>query len=95
MVAKKDFEKVGNEMKDTIGEIVSNSQGQKDVKEVKEKKDQRLTLAIRKTAMTDLKNLANLKQTTLNSYVNELIEADVEKNRATLDAFKEFANKVE
>lgn len=95
MATKKDFEKVGNEMKDTIGEIVSNSQGQKNVKEVKEKKDQRLTLAIRKTAMTDLKNLANLKQTTLNSYVNELIEADVEKNRAILDAFKEFANKVE
>ena len=95
MVAKKDFEKVGNEMKDTIGELVSNSQGQKNVKEVKEKKDQRLTLAIRQSAMIDLKNLANLKQTTLNSYVNELIEADVEKNRAILDAFKEFANKVE
>lgn len=95
MVAKKDFEKVGNEMNDTIGEIVSNSQGQKNVKEVKEKKDQRLTLAIRQSAMIDLKNLASLKQTTLNNYVNELIEADIEKNRAVLDAFRQFANKVE
>lgn len=95
MVAKKDFEKVGNEMKDTIGEIVSNSQEQKPSEVKKEKKDQRLTLAIRKSAMQDLKNLASLKQTTLNNYVNELVEADIEQNRAVLDAFKQFTNKVQ
>ena len=94
-MAKKDFGKVGEDLKDTVGQIVGNSQDQKPTKEVKEKKDQRLTLAIRKSAMIDLKNLANLKQTTLNNYVNELIEADIAKNRAVLDAFRQFANKVE
>ena len=95
-MAKKDFGKVGEDLKDTVGQIVGNSQEQKPAgKEVKEKKDQRITLAIRKSAMKDLKNLANLKQTTLNNYVNELIEADIERNRAVLDAFRQFANKVE
>ena len=94
-MAKKDFGKVGEDLKDTVGQIVGNSQEQKPTKEVKEKKDQRITLAIRKSAMKDLKNLANLKQTTLNNYVNELIEADIERNRAVLDAFRQFANKVE
>ena len=94
-MAKKDFGKVGQDLKDTVGQIVGNNQDQKPTKEVKEKKDQRLTLAIRKSAMTDLKNLANLKQTTLNNYVNELVEADIAKNRTVLDAFKQFADKVE
>lgn len=94
-MAKKDFGKVGEDFKDTVGQIVGNSQEQKPAKEVKEKKDQRLTLAIRKSAMTDLKNLANLKQTTLNNYVNELIEADIKRNRALLDAFRHFVNRVE
>ena len=76
-MAKKDFGKVGEDFNDTVGKIVGNNQEQKPAKEVKEKKDQRLTLAIRKSAMTDLKNIANLKQTTLNNYVNELIEADI------------------
>lgn len=95
MVAKKDFGKVGNDMKDEVGTIVSNSQEQKSADIVKEKKDQRLTLAIRKSAMQDLKNLASLKQTTLNNYVNQLVEADIEQNRAVLDAFKQFTNKVQ
>lgn len=56
----------------------------------KEKKDQRLTLAIRESAMIDLKNLVRLKETTLNDYVNGLIEADVEKNKNTLDEFNKF-----
>ena len=56
----------------------------------RELKDQRLTLAIRKSAMIDLKNLVSLKQTTLNDYVNQLIEADVERNRKVLDEFNKF-----
>ena len=47
-MAKKDFGKVGEDLKDTVGQIVGNSQEQKPAKEVKEKKDQRITLAIRK-----------------------------------------------
>ena len=94
-MAKKDFGKVGEDFKDTVGQIVGINQEQKPAKEVKENKDQRLTLAIRKSAMTDLKNLANLKQTTLNNYVNELIEAEIGRNRALLDAFRHFTDNVE
>ena len=56
----------------------------------REKKDQRLTLAIRESAMLDLKNLVRLKETTLNDYVNGLIESDIEKNKSTLDEFNKF-----
>lgn len=93
-MTKKDFSNVGKQENDTIAKIVSTSKG-KGAEQPKEKKDQRLTLAIRKSAMQDLKNLTALKQTTLNNYVNELIEADMEKNRVILDQFNKFAEGVE
>lgn len=88
------FSKAGKKHIDTVGKVVESNQ-QKKKPQQKELKDQRLTLAIRETAMKNLKNLAALRQTTLNNYVNELIEADVENNREILEQFAKFSDSIE